>query len=88
MRFRPRLSKCDGDNAVVELQGSTLKISKVLTPEAGKGDWVLVHAGFAISQLGEAEARETWDYLRLALGDPPEGAQAEAGASPSTEGET
>lgn len=62
---------CDGDEATVDLQGSQLKISKVLTPEARAGDWVLVHAGFAITQLDEAEAQETWDYLQQALGEPP-----------------
>lgn len=60
------------DEATVDLQGNRLKVSMVLTPEAGVGDWVLVHAGFAITQLDEDEARETWDYLRQAFGDPPD----------------
>lgn len=33
------------------------------------GDWVLIHVGFAISRIDEAEARATHDLLR-ALGDP------------------
>jgi hydrogenase expression/formation protein HypC len=56
-----------GDNAVVDLQGSQLRVSAILTPEARSGDWVLIHAGFAIAQLDEAEARETWDYLRQVI---------------------
>ncbi len=60
---------CHGDEAVVDFQGNTLKVSKVLTPEVAIGDWVLVHAGFAITRLDEREARETWDYLRQAIGD-------------------
>ncbi len=60
--------ECAGDEAVVDLQGYTLRVSRILTPDAGPGDWVLVHAGFAITQLDEAEARETWDYLQQALG--------------------
>lgn len=32
------------------------------------GDWVLVHVGFAIAKIDEAEARETLDALK-ALGD-------------------
>ncbi len=67
-----KVIECSGDEAVVDLQGSSLKISRVLTPEAGVGDWVLVHAGFAISQVDEAEARQTWDYLRVVLGDEPD----------------
>ena len=67
----------DGDEAIVDLQGNSLRVSTILTPEAGCGDWVLVHAGFAIAQLDEADAQETWGYLRQAF---PELA-AEAGAS-------
>ena len=64
-----KVIECSGDEAVVDLQGNTLRVSKILTPEVGTGDWVLVHAGFAIAQLDEAEALETWDYLRQVLGD-------------------
>jgi hydrogenase expression/formation protein HypC len=59
-----RIIECNGDEAVVDLQGNRLPISRVLTPEAGLGDWVLVHAGFAISQVSEDDARQTWNYLR------------------------
>jgi hydrogenase expression/formation protein HypC len=33
-------------------------------PEAKVGDYVLVHAGFAISVLDEAEATQTLEYFR------------------------
>jgi hydrogenase expression/formation protein HypC len=33
-------------------------------PEAKVGDYVLVHAGFAISVLDEAEALQTLEYFR------------------------
>jgi hydrogenase expression/formation protein HypC len=32
-------------------------------PEANVGDWVIVHVGFAISRIDEAEAARTWAYL-------------------------
>ncbi len=32
-------------------------------PEAGVGDYVIVHAGFAISRLDESEARRVFEYL-------------------------
>ena len=51
--------------ATIDFQGSRLKASLVLTPEACPGDWVLVHAGFAIQLLDEQDARETWKYLNL-----------------------
>jgi hydrogenase expression/formation protein HypC len=59
---------CSAEEALVDLQGNRLKVSKVLTPEAGVGDWVLIHAGFAITTIEEADALETWEYLRGAYG--------------------
>lgn len=47
----------------VDFQGSRIDLSLAMTPEARVGDWVLVHAGFAISLLDEDDARETWEYL-------------------------
>ena len=73
---------CSGDEATVNLQGNKLKISKIMTPGVARGDWVLVHAGFAIAQLDEADARETWDYLRQAFPDlvePPLTSEPEGG---------
>jgi hydrogenase expression/formation protein HypC len=58
-----KLVKCEGGEAVVDMHGSRLRISTVLTPEAKCGDWVLVHAGFAIQQLNEEEAKETFAVL-------------------------
>jgi hydrogenase expression/formation protein HypC len=29
------------------------------------GDWVLIHVGFALSKIGEEEAREQLDLLRM-----------------------
>ena len=43
----------------------------MLTPEAEVGDWVLVHAGFAIARIDEQDALETWDYLEAAFGNAP-----------------
>jgi hydrogenase expression/formation protein HypC len=37
-------------------------------PGVGPGDWVLIHVGFAMSQVDEAEALETRRMLQ-ALGD-------------------
>jgi hydrogenase expression/formation protein HypC len=61
-----KVIECNGDDATVDMQGNRLRISRVLTPSAGTGDWVLVHAGFAITTLEEKDALETWSYLREA----------------------
>lgn len=54
-----RIASIDGTLAVVEQSGVTLRISLALTPEAHVGDYVLVHTGYAISVLDQAEALET-----------------------------
>lgn len=61
-----------GSQAIVDFQGSRVETSLAMTPQARPGDWVLVHAGFAIAVLDEREARETFESLALALGESPE----------------
>jgi len=47
----------DQNNAIAELgYGNTLNINISLTPEAKEGDYVMVHAGFAISILNTEDA--------------------------------
>ena len=57
-----------GRLAIVDMQGSRIEASLAMTPDAKVGDWVLVHAGFALTVLDETEAKETWELLQLALG--------------------
>ncbi|HOA75712.1 MAG TPA: HypC/HybG/HupF family hydrogenase formation chaperone [Phycisphaerae bacterium] len=52
-----------GAVGTVDFQGSRLDVSLAFVPEAKPGDWVLVHAGFALNVLDEQEAAETWKYL-------------------------
>ena len=49
--------------AVADLHGNRVQISTVLVPDAIVGDWVLVHAGFAIQRLSDDDAQKTWDVL-------------------------
>ena len=53
-----------GKSAVVDFGGSTLEVGLDLLPDASEGDWVLVHAGYAIQSLNEEEAQEIWEYLK------------------------
>jgi hydrogenase expression/formation protein HypC len=50
--------------ARVELGGVERSASLQLTPEAKPGDYVLIHAGFAIQVLDEQEAKETLDLFQ------------------------
>ena len=48
----------------VEFGGIVKETCLVYTPEADVDDYVLVHAGFTLSQLDEAEAQEIFSYLQ------------------------
>lgn len=59
--------------AKVDVDGVRREVSIALIglegPDPARvGDWVLVHVGFAMAKIDEAEARETLDQLK-ALGD-------------------
>jgi hydrogenase expression/formation protein HypC len=47
----------------VEFGGILKEVCLAYTPEAQVGDYVLVHVGFAISRIDEAEAQQTLDLL-------------------------
>ena len=71
----------------VEFGGIVRETCLAYTPEAEVGEYVIVHVGFAISRLDEAEAQEVFSYLdaigeageledEQARGSPESGAQA------------
>lgn len=54
-----------GDGAaVVELGGVRREISVMLIDDVSVGEWVIVHAGFAIEKLSEEEAEQTLALFR------------------------
>ena len=59
-----RITATDGTSATIEADGLVQTTSLMLVPEARVGDYVLVHAGFAIAVLDSDDAAE-----RLALFD-------------------
>jgi hydrogenase expression/formation protein HypC len=48
----------------VDFGGVLKEVSLAYVPEAKIGDYVIVHVGFAISRLDEAEANKVFEYLR------------------------
>jgi hydrogenase expression/formation protein HypC len=50
--------------AEVDLGGVVTRASLLFTPEAKVGDYVVMHAGYAISLLNTEEAEETLQLLR------------------------
>lgn len=61
----------------VSFGGVTKRINLAYVPEARIGDYVLVHVGFAISIVDEAEAQEVFEYLKQ-MGDLAEAEEAGA----------
>ncbi len=55
-----------GDNnmAEVDIMGVSRHVSLDIVPDAKVGDWVLVHAGFAIQIVDEDYANETLEILK------------------------
>jgi hydrogenase expression/formation protein HypC len=63
-----RVIAIDGTDAVAEIDGVRRQASLMLMDEEVRmGDYVIIHAGFAISRLDEEDARQTLDLLREAL---------------------
>ena len=54
----------DGRLATVDVMGVSRTASIDLTPQAKIGDYVLVHAGFAIEVVDEQYAQETIDLIK------------------------
>ena len=50
--------------ATVQLGGVTRQVSLMLLPEAREGEYVLIHAGFAIQTIDEEEARRTLELFK------------------------
>jgi hydrogenase expression/formation protein HypC len=50
-------------DALVDLDGVRRLISRELIDEVAVGDYLIVHVGYALSKLDEAQARRTLDLL-------------------------
>jgi len=64
-----RILEIVGDDPVlrtgkVDFAGIVKQVSLAFVPEAHVGEFVLVHVGFAIEVLDEAEANQVFEYLR------------------------
>jgi len=54
----------EGAEAEVEISGVSRRASIMLTPQVEVGDYVLLHAGYAINVLDEEEAKETLELFQ------------------------
>ncbi len=68
-----KLTSLEGQNGVAEQDGVMINVNTMLLPVAKVGDYVIVHAGFAIHLLDEEEARKSIELFReIAAQEPPE----------------
>jgi hydrogenase expression/formation protein HypC len=58
-----RVTSIDGSVGRVDASGAELEVSFELVDDVKLGDYVLVHAGFAIARLSEEDANETLAIL-------------------------
>ena len=73
-----RITAVDGALATIATAGLEQRASLMLVPTAKVGDYVLVHAGFAISVIDEVEANETLELLReISAFAPDDGVEAD-----------
>jgi len=61
-----KITKVENNMAVIDVDGVRRECSLLLVEDAQVGDYVIVHAGFAISKIAEASALETLALLREA----------------------
>lgn len=59
-----KVVRIDGDRATATLDGVERVIGTALVPDVEVGEYVIVHAGFAIQKLSESEAEETLELFR------------------------
>lgn len=61
-----KVVEIEGTRATVVVAGAKLHAQLELVPETKVGDYVLVHAGFALQVMNEEEAEETLALLEEA----------------------
>ncbi len=68
-----QITAIDGPVGTVELSGTRREVGLQLIEEPRVGDYVLVHAGFAIQKIDEQEAQETLKLFDEMFAQEPEG---------------
>jgi len=67
-----RIVEIDGDTGKVDVGGAMREVGLCLIEDPQPGDYVLIHAGFAIQKVDEEEAQETlrvFEELHRKLGE-------------------
>ncbi|MDQ1333281.1 MAG: hydrogenase expression/formation protein HypC [Thermodesulfobacteriota bacterium] len=59
-----RIIHINDQMGTIDMEGAQREVSLLLLEDASVGDYVIVHAGFAIHKIDEAEAMESLKVLR------------------------
>ena len=59
-----RIVKIENGMGTIDIDGTQREVSLLLQEDARVGDYVIVHAGFAIHRVDEEEALESLKFLR------------------------
>ncbi|MHA1886819.1 MAG: HypC/HybG/HupF family hydrogenase formation chaperone [Promethearchaeia archaeon] len=64
-----KIISLEDQTALVDFDGSQKKIVIALLPQVQVGDYVIVHAGYAIEKINEEAARESLELWRNMIDD-------------------
>jgi hydrogenase expression/formation protein HypC len=59
-----KITKIENNMATIDVDGVQREASLLLLEDAKVGEYVIVHAGFAIQKIDETAAQETLGFLR------------------------
>jgi len=59
-----RITAMSGETATANIMGVFREISVILVPDVKIGEYVMIHAGFAINKIDEKEAKRTEEIIR------------------------
>lgn len=62
-----KIIKIKKDRAIVDFSGSEQSVVLALLDKVSIGDWVLVHAGFAIARINQIEAKKNQKLIKEVL---------------------
>ncbi len=62
-----QVARIQGSTGWVRTAAGEVRVDLTLVPQVRVGDWVLVHAGFALQVLDEEEARRSLEEWRRAV---------------------
>ena len=59
-----KIISIQNDMGIIDMEGTQREVSLLLLEDSHVGDYVIVHAGFAIHKIDEKEAKESLKVLR------------------------